>query len=180
MADEKDENFEQILKEIDQEESGETPKPKSEDVEVEEVEEDVEEGDGKDNVEESDGNPDSSYYPHIQIMEEEGITRKDLPEDISAMVLTFNRKKVMAERKKAADSTFLKIRNLSAVIADRIMDWIERDIEGEAPKPNVKEEGGGVEEDIIEEGDGEKDGEGESKESGGSIFGGVLGGIFDW
>jgi hypothetical protein len=168
---EKDENFEQILKEIDQEESGETPKPKSEDVEVEEVEEDVEEGD----VEESDGNPDSSYYPHIQIMEEEGINKKDLPKEIQAMMTTFGRKKLMAERKNSADSTFLKIRNLSAVIADKIMDWLEKDIEGEAPKPTIKEGGGNVEGEGAEEGS-----EGEEKESGGSIFGGILGGIFDW
>jgi hypothetical protein len=168
---EKDENFEQILKEIDAEEEGGSVEPKAEEVEVDEEEEEEESGEGA----EKSGNPDASYYPHIGIMEEEGIDKDSLPEDIRKMVITFERKKRMAERKNAPDSTFLKIRNLSALIADKIMDWIEKDFEGEAPKPTAKEDGGGVEEDIVEEG-----GEGEEKESGGSIFGGILGGIFDW
>ena len=166
---ETDENFEQILKEIDAEDgSGDAAKPKAE---VEEVKEGEEVEEIKESEEGEGANPDS-YYPHIEIMEEQGIDRKQLPKEIQDMISTFNRKRVISERRKAADSTFLKIRNLSAVIADRIMDWIEKDMDGEAHKPVVKEGGGGVDDDIVKEVVEEK--------SEGGIFDGILGGIFNW
>lgn len=129
-------------------------------------------------------------YPHEKIMKEEGITKNDLPDDLRKMVITFERKRRMATTKKASEATFLKIQNLSTLIADQIVNYIESDIP-------TKEDGGGIEGmgmddvgvddggvddggiDDLGDGDVNIDDDIESKESGG-MFKGILGGILDW
>jgi hypothetical protein len=125
-------------------------------------------------------------YPHEKIMKEEGITKNDLPDDLRKMVITFERKRRMATTKKASEATFLKIQNLSTLIADKIVDYIESDIP-------TKEDGGGIEGmegmegmemddggiDDLGDGDVNIDDDIESKENGG-MFKGILGGILDW
>ena len=188
MAEVNDENFNQILKEIEQEENGVVTESK----EFTDVTESAE-GNKEHNKTsiESESNPDAEYYPHIGIMEDEGIVKKELPKDIQDMITTFNRKKRMAEMKNAKESTFLQIRNLSAIIADKIMDWIERDLDEVDDTIEKKSIGGSIDNDDeevmdtevhLEDGGAvEEDSKEETKESGeGSIFGGILGGIFDW
>lgn len=202
MAEVNDENFNQILKEIEEEESGGSTKASEESTDVTASAEGSEEHDGEvdddkasKKEEKKETNPDAEYYPHIGIMEDEGIDRKELPKDIQDMISTFNRKKKMAEVRGAKETTFLQIRNLSAIIADRIMDWLERDldvddIDDEEPTKK-KAEGGSVDDDDddvmdtevdLEEGGsaGGDSSESSDKSSEGGIFGGILGGIFDW
>ena len=125
-------------------------------------------------VEKSDS-PDVKYYPHIKIMEEEGLNRDDLPKEIRSMVITFEQKRRMAERNNSKDTTFLQIRNLSALIADHIMTWMERDLKEPVPKA---EEGGEVDE-VVEETEPQEEIK-EEKEEDEGMFGGILGGIFNW
>jgi len=128
-------------------------------------------------------------FPHEEIMEEEGLTKDDLPTDVRKMVITFDRKFRMAKSRNASESTMLKIQNLSTLIGDKIIDHLESDI------PIKKEDGGGME--GLEDGGGDggiDDGGGiddlgdgdvnleddiELKEKGG-MFKGILGGILDW
>ncbi len=162
MAD-TNEQFEEILKEVNSE-VGEDK------VETTKVEETVD-----------------SPYAHEKIMQEEGITRNELPEDIRKMVITLERKLRMAKKNNAREATMLKIQNLSTLIGDKIIDHLESDIP-------TKEDGGGIEglddmgigaDDINDGGiddldDGVDDADDiEIKEKGG-LFGGVLGGILDW
>ncbi len=162
MAD-TNEQFEEILKEVNSE-VGEDK------VETTKVEETVD-----------------SPYAHEKIMQEEGITRNELPEDIRKMVITFERKLRMAKKNNASEATMLKIQNLSTLIGDKIIDHLEADTP-------TKEDGGGIEglddmgigaDDINDGGiddldDGVDDADDiEIKEKGG-LFGGVLGGILDW
>jgi hypothetical protein len=149
-------------------------------------------------------------YPHEDIMREEGLVWKDLPKEIQSMISTFKRKRTMATTKKSKnEATWINIKGLSVLIADKIMSWLEeRDglepaekeeggqLEGEAP---VSSEGGQPEaidtppdeeevvtEEIVGEGADDLDGDGlegeetSPKEEKGGIFGGVLGGILDW
>lgn len=205
MAEVQDENFNQILKEIEEEEKGGSTKASEESTDVTAAAEGSEEHDGEVNddkaskkEEKKEANPDAEYYPHIGIMEDEGINRKELPRDVQDMISTFNRKKKMAEVRGAKESTFLQIRNLSAIIADRIMDWLERDLDvddtddtDDVEPTKKKAEGGSVDDEDddvmdtdvdLEEGGsaGGDSSESSDKSSEGGIFGGILGGIFDW
>lgn len=168
---ESNEQFEEILKEVNSEVDVDSSKS------INSV--------STDDVSESDS---ELSYPHEKIMKEEGITKNDLPEDLRKMVITFERKRRMATTKKASEATFLKIQNLSTLIADKIVDYIESDIP-------TKEDGGGIEGvddmgmggddfddggiDDLGDGDVNIDDDIESKESGG-MFKGILGGILDW
>tara|TARA_R110000822_G_scaffold55834_12_gene141528 strand:- start:566 stop:1063 length:498 start_codon:yes stop_codon:yes gene_type:complete len=155
--------FDKMMEDVNSEDNGgisATAKSENMEEEVDEIK-DVEEDTEDRSVE-------ASYYPHIGIMEEEGINIKELPKDIQDMIATFNRKKNMAKMKNAADSTFLQIRNLSVIISDRIIDWLEKDIDKSEEK-DIEES----EEKDIEESE-EKDNKNEG------IFDGILGGIFNW
>jgi hypothetical protein len=161
------EQFEEILKEVNSETGDESSNTQVEETKKEEVK------------------SSEMVYPHEKIMKEEGITKNDLPEEIKKMVNTFERSRRMATMKNAKEATFLKIQNLSTLIADKIIDYIESDI----PQ---KEDGGGIEgmtdmgmddssatDDLDDGVDDLEDGEVESKEKGG-LFNGILGGILDW
>lgn len=161
------EQFEEILKEVNSETGDD-----SSNTQVEETK--------KEDVKSSE-----MVYPHEKIMKEEGITKNDLPEEIKKMVNTFERSRRMATMKNSKEATFLKIQNLSTLIADKIIDYIESDI----PQ---KEDGGGIEamtdmgmddssatDDLDDGVDDLEDGEVETKEKGG-LFNGILGGILDW
>ncbi len=168
---ESNEQFEEILKEVNSEVDVDNSKtmntPSNDDVSVSDSE---------------------LSYPHEKIMKEEGITKNDLPDELRKMVITFERKRRMATTKKASEATFLKIQNLSTLIADKIIDYTESDIP-------TKEDGGGIEGmegvemddggiddggiDDLGDGDVNIDDDIESKESGG-MFKGILGGILDW
>lgn len=144
MAEEiEDENFNRVLKEIEDEENeAASPDKKGENkppVEVGENGNAAESNEAKGEVEEKKEkalNPDAEYYPHIGIMEGEGLKLKDLPNDIQGMVKTFRAKKNGADSFGGKESTYLKLRNLSAVIGDRIMDFLEKDL------PERKDDGG--------------------------------------
>jgi hypothetical protein len=165
---ESNEQFEEILKEVNSEVDMDNSKSIN--------------SASTDDVSESDS---ELRYPHEKIMKEEGITKNDLPDELRKMVITFERKRRMATTKKASEATFLKIQNLSTLIADKIVDFIESDIP-------TKEDGGGIEGmemddggiddggiDDLGDGDVNIDDDIESKESGG-MFKGILGGILDW
>ena len=169
MATESDDNFNNLIAEMEAEENGVKTVDKKDANETSEIE-----------------------YAHEQIMEEEGLSKDDLPNDIRKMVITFERKMRMAKAKKAPEKTFLQIQNLSTLIADKILDYLESE------EPKKMEDGGGMDDggmddggtDFVEDGgvdledpiDDENFSDGGSvktKEKG-SIFGGILGGIFDY
>lgn len=196
MAEIKDEKFNELLAEMEAEEGGaETPKEEVTDItetaegkkehesegaaateEVEEVEEKTE------------AEAEAEYYPHIKIMREEKINRKSLPKEIREMITAFNRKRSMAERNNGKDSTFLQLRNLSAIIADKLVDWLEKDYDGEQRQPTVSSKKEEVElelekDDEFDDDEDFEDDEEEEEEGGknkGGLFEGVLGGIFDY
>lgn len=195
MAEIDDEQFNQLVYEIDIEEKKEETPKKEEVTDVTKSAEGVEEHDSqkKESTEEKiEPSADAEYYPHIGIMEAENIDRKELPKEVQAMITMFNRKKHMAEVRKAKDETFLQIRNLSVIIADRILDWLERDVENPAAEKEeeieevIVEKTEPKEEEIEEVIEDEFEEEGENKEKKGDdnkkggMFEGVLGGIFDW
>lgn len=189
-----EENFEQIIAEIEaQEKGGNTEKSteKVDQVDSDEVFEDLE------------GESDDIQYAHEKILSEEGLTKNDMPDDIKKMINTFNRKKLMAERNDASEETFLKIQNLSTLIADQIITHLEE------KDKKIFDDGGGIDatgglgegaDDGMDDGGADDDGtiisdgdvnvddgvdeienppsseDGESK----GIFDGILGGIFNW
>lgn len=170
-----DMNFENLLLEIDAEEKG--TNLKSKEVKKAKVmgEEDRE-----------------MEYAHEQIMEEEGLTKNDLPTEIRKMVITFERKMRMAKAKNAPEKTFLQIQNLSTLIADKILDYLEADVDKFDDGGGIDDGGmddGGMADDIqdggsevddgIDENDYKEGGSVEIKEKSG-IFGGILGGILDF
>lgn len=120
MAQTEDSNFNEIINEIEKEEKGSKPTAKPESASTKKGDSEIE-------------------YPHVEIMEEEGLERKDLPEDLQKMILSFERKKAMAIRRKAKEETFIEISNLSTIIADKIMDWLEEVEESEMELENEKE-----------------------------------------
>lgn len=157
-----EENFEKIMEEVEKEEKV-SPSESTASTTVEKVSDEI-------------------SFPHEKIMEEEGLTKNDLPDDVRKMVVTFERKLRMAKAKKASEETMRKIQNLSTLIADKIIDHLESDL----PENEQMEDGGSFDEggigdidDGIDGVDDPLDDEPEIKEKGG-IFGGVLGGILDW
>ena len=131
-------------------------------------------------------------YAHEEIMKEEGLTKNDLPAEIRKMVITFERKMRMAKAKNAPEKTFLQIQNLSTLIGDKILDYLESDVkrfddgggmdDGGMDDGGIADDiqdGGSEVDDAIDENDFEDGGKVEVKEKGG-IFGGILGGIFDF
>jgi hypothetical protein len=170
-----DMNFENLLLEIDAEEKG--TNLKSKEVKKAKV------------MGEEDG---EMEYAHEQIMEEEGLTKNDLPTEIRKMVITFERKMRMAKAKNAPEKTFLQIQNLSTLIADKILDYLEADVDKFDDGGGIDDGGiddGGIADDIqdggsevddgIDENDYKEGGSVEIKEKSG-IFGGILGGILDF
>ena len=170
-----DMNFENLIAEIDAEEKG--VNPKSKEIKVKEV------------MEDKGG---EIEYAHEEIMKEEGLTKNDLPSEIRKMVITFERKMRMAKAKNAPEKTFLQIQNLSTLIGDKILDYLESDVKRFDDGGGMDDGGmddGGIADDIqdggsevddgIDENDFEDGGKVEVKEKGG-IFGGILGGIFDF
>ena len=170
-----DMNFENLLLEIDTEEKG--TNLKSKEVKKAKV------------MGEEDG---EMEYAHEQIMEEEGLTKNDLPTEIRKMVITFERKMRMAKAKNAPEKTFLQIQNLSTLIADKILDYLEADVDKFDDGGGIDDGGmddGGMADDIqdvssevddgIDENDYKEGGSVEIKEKSG-IFGGILGGILDF
>tara|TARA_R110000787_G_scaffold212140_1_gene321921 strand:+ start:381 stop:821 length:441 start_codon:yes stop_codon:yes gene_type:complete len=146
MAEIVDEDFNQIIAEI---EGGQTKS-------VEKVE-------PKKTVEKTE-----KLYPHEEILAEEGLTKDDMPKDIRDMIVTFNLKLKMA-KKAGEEATMLKIQNLSTLIADKIISYIESS-DKSYENIDLNEEGNKIdEEEELEE-------EEELK----GLFGGVLGGIFDY
>lgn len=160
-------------------------------------------------------------YPHITIMQEEGLKKEDLPKNIRDMINTFNRKLATSKRNNAPEETFLKIQNLSTLIADKIMDFLEKNIPqnqptmtqkqtpppaNSTPKPVKKEDGGAAEiNDIPEPQNSSEDiddtpaetpstqtetppaetetppsDDDKKEDDDEGIFGGILGGIFNW
>jgi len=173
MAEIEDAEFEKIVAKLDAEDNGTQEAPATTEAaeEVVEKKEEVTSGDDK-------------YYAHEEIMKEEGLKSEDLPTEIREMIASFNRQKNIATKKGYGESTYIKIQNLSTLIADKIMDFLEKDIEGE---PVVKKEEGGEAEEIEPISDGSEEVIGEEvvvddneKKEGGGIFEGVLGGIFNW
>ena len=123
-----DMNFENLLLEIDTEEKG--TNLKSKEVKKAKV------------MGEEDG---EMEYAHEQIMEEEGLTKNDLPTEIRKMVITFERKMRMAKAKNAPEKTFLQIQNLSTLIADKILDYLEADVD-------KFDDGGGIDDGGMDDG----------------------------
>ena len=116
----------------------------------------------------------------------------DLPTEIRKMVITFERKMRMAKAKNAPEKTFLQIQNLSTLIADKILDYLEADVDKFDDGGGIDDGGmddGGMADDIqdvssevddgIDENDYKEGGSVEIKEKSG-IFGGILGGILDF
>lgn len=181
-----DENFENLIAEIDAEEKGVT---KKKEVTKSSVDKNGKEEDGK------------MTFAHEEIMKEEGLTKNDLPSDVRSMVITFERKMRMAKAKKAPQETFLKIQNLSTLIGDKILDYIETKDEsfedggvlddgadagfddgadaGDDAGDDLSLEGNTDVEDDINEDDFDDGGSVKTKKKG-SIFGDILGGIFDY
>ena len=174
------ENFDKIISEMEEDNSGVSESSNSESSNI------VEEKEVSENKKESQGD---LSYPHLEIMDEEGISKKDLPIEIRKMITTFDRKMLLAKRHKSAEKTFLQLQNLSTLIADKIIDYIESDTESsrledgggisDADTIFTEDGGGDVEDPNIEDDEFEEGGEVETKEKGG-IFGGILGGIFDY
>ena len=189
-------NFESILAEIEAEEKGGKTEKSTKTVEQSEVEEVKEE------------KKPTYTFAHEEIIEEEGINKKDLPDKIQKMISTFERKKRMAIKQGENESTMLKIQNLSTLIADQIITWMESD-GGDMKETAIKEDGGSVDdfmtgEDIVSEDSGgaeeidiiddgetgnvEDDIDIDYEEGGNTVdeplktnlFSGVLGGIFNW
>jgi hypothetical protein len=179
-----DENFEKIIAEMEELEKGEKPAVINNEVEKEDVVE----------LTTSDFN-----YPHEYILKEEGLTKDDMPEEIRKMIITFERKLRIAISDKAPEKTFLQIQNLSTLVADKIISYLESDEVSHETIVVKKEEGGGIddgidgggvadEDTIIDDGEiGGVDDDLEDDEVGeviieekGGMFEGVLGGIFNW
>ena len=171
---ENNENFEKLISEIESEDE------QIRDTEVKEV------------VEQTSS---SLTYTHEDILKEEGLTKDDMPADIRKMIITFERKMRMAKAKNAPEETMLKIQNLSTLIGDKIIDYLEAD-DKRYESLVKKEDGGGLDEgedveisddSIIEDEDtnveddleDELEDDSEEAERGG-MFEGVLGGIFNW
>lgn len=138
MADKIDENFENLIAEIEAEEKG---------IEKKKEEKTVEE------------KPTEIIYAHREILEEEGLTKKDVPAEITKMIDTFDRKLRMAKIRKAPEATFLQIQNLSTLIGDRIITYIEsKDREHETIVVEKKEDGGGIDDGSLGDDGGTDDG----------------------
>ena len=95
----------------------------------------------------------------------------------------------MAKSRKSSEKIFLQIQNLSTLIADKIIDFLEK----EDALVVKKEDGGGFDDggsDIFDDGVSDiedpeideefEDGGSVEKKEKSSIFGGILGGIFDF
>tara|TARA_R110002020_G_scaffold44348_5_gene128009 strand:- start:4578 stop:5093 length:516 start_codon:yes stop_codon:yes gene_type:complete len=137
------------------------------------------------------------YYAHIDVMQEEGLEKSDLPKEIGRMITVFNRKKSMAEKHTMKPETLADLQNLSVIIADKIQDYLEEGLD-----PEKKSEGGHIadadaggeadslsdideiaEDDDDENEDDEDEDEDENKTKEpkkSSSEWGILGGIFDW
>lgn len=123
MAEETNAEFEQILKEMEAEEN----QAKSEE-----------------------GGVKTNNYPHLTILKEENLLLKDLPDDIKSMAYSFNGKKGQYTKQGKPEKIELQLQSLSVIIADRLMDFLEKDIA--EPVVAKKEEGGEIdEEEIINE-----------------------------
>jgi hypothetical protein len=165
MAEETEDNFENLISEMEAEQRV---------------------GEKAEVVEET---PTEITYAHIQILEEEGLTKEDMPEDIRKMIIAFDKKMRMAKSRKSSEKIFLQIQNLSTLIADKIIDFLEK----EDAVVVKKEDGGGFDDggsDIFDDGVSDiedpeideefEDGGSVEKKEKSSIFGGILGGIFDF
>ena len=135
-------------------------------------------------------------FPHREIMEQEGLKNKDLPDDLKKMVMSFDGKLSMAKARNANEGTFLEIQKLSTIISDKLMDYLEKDImakkeEGVEATPaatpaaaenaEAATEATPNAEDKSAISNGIEDGEQETpKAESKGIFGGILGGILDW
>ena len=149
-----------------------------------------------------------SEYPHITIMREENIKRKDLPKDIQDSIKYFSitKGKLNLNQLKNRDKIEAQAMNLSIIISDKIMDYLDKDLpqresggeveeKVETAKKEVEEVVDEVEEDVEEEVEDIEDIEEEDieekednepkskelpkKEKESSSFD-ILGGIFDW
>lgn len=99
-------------------------------------------------------------YAHEQIMEDEGLSKGDLPEEVQSMIAIFENKKEQADSADFNEKRYLRLQNLSTLIGDKILDEIDTyDFE----RINV---GPGGELNV------------EKKKK--SMFGDILGGIFDY
>jgi len=87
-----DEDFEKIIKEIDEKEAAQKSM-----------------------------SSETSSYPHEELMKQEGMNEADLPDDIKKMITVFNSKKEKAVAKKANQDVLLDIQKLSALISKKIM-----------------------------------------------------------
>ena len=180
-----DENFENLLAEIDAEEKGTTKKKEVTNISIDK------------NGNEEEG---KMTFAHEEIMKEEGLTKNDLPSDVRSMIITFERKMRMAKAKKASEKTFLKIQNLSTLIGDKILDYIETKDEsfedggvlydggmddggmadtGDDAGDDLSLEGNTDVDDDMNEDDFDDGGSVKTKKKS-SIFGDILGGIFDY
>jgi hypothetical protein len=175
---ERDEQFEQVMDEIDAQEAKEQAEAGS--------------------TESSDGGTVSTdpSYPHLKIMLEKRIWKNELPEETQKLITTFVRYRRNAKLNPDNTDNDLKAQETSKVIAEKLMEYVkERDqakgvsaqeeggevtpipeeIEGgEQTETIIAEEGGAV------EGAGGGESGGEKKEEKGGVFDNVLEGLWNW
>lgn len=159
-----EDNFEQIMAEIEAEEKGSKVSESTE--KKEEVEKSTKKIDEVGKTQKEEEKSSSSLYAHEEILKEEGLTKDDMPADIRKMIITFERKKRMAESSKASEATMLKIQNLSTLIADQIISYLESDetkheqikVEKMEEPNEIMEDGGGIEDIAATEDGGMDDG----------------------
>jgi hypothetical protein len=177
MSDITDDNFEKLIAKLEDSPEDSSPKPSIEESLTEEesvkktqkitesAEDKEQEIKSEDDLRETQvkTTDSDSDYPHISIITSEGIDVSQLPDEIKDMINYFNSKRVEALSSSSSESVLLKLKKLSVIISDRIMDWLEKD---DAP---VKKEQGG---EVIDE---------KEVESKTELFGeDFLGGIFNW
>lgn len=177
MSDINDENFEKLIAKLGDDSEDNSPKPTVEETLVEEesekktqkiqeeVKKEQEEIKSEDDLQETKikASDSDSDYPHISIITTEGIDVSQLQDEIKGMITFFNEKREQALTQEASEETFLKLKKLSVLISDKLMDWLEKDEEVEK-----KEEGG----EVIDA---------PKEDSKWDVFGeDFLGGIFNW
>jgi hypothetical protein len=108
-----------------------------------------------------------AYYPHIELMREEGLEKSDMPDYIKQMITQFEQKKRQLEKSDAIGDATQDLQQLSSIIEGKIVEHLNG--------------GGGDSDSHSEESDdleSEETTETEPKEK--SSEWGILGGIFDW
>lgn len=188
----KDDNFETLIAELEEEQGGSNSESSNDNNSDDNNTDNVDNEPLKEGGEEK---KEGLSFSHEEIMKSEGLSKNDLPSEIQEMINKFEKRLRMAKVRKAPEKTVVKLKDMSDLIGDKIVEYTKSEallkkdggeIDGEKDDnmSNEEEDNDNIEDEVVNEEDSdiEEDHEDDDEEveKKGSIFGDILGGIFDY